>query len=465
MIKMFSKHGGIAVLWLFVAGALSSSSADDAQFNEQALSNRILKQIKKNHKLVVLTRKAPTTYFEHQNGPDGFEYHLTQMLGDALQVDVEYVVYDNNEEILQALREGKGHIAAAGLGKTEAREKQVRFGPDYKTVQQQVVCNRHVKLPKEPRDLGNLSLQVVAGSSSDERLQKLKTELPQIRWLAARDMTAEALLKQVWQGKTDCTIADSNVVALNRRYYPELAVAFSFPHEHELAWGIPENADGFAAYLDRWFTQLEKNDDLERLDEKAYGFAKHFDYMEHAAFSSRIDKKLPRYKRLFQKASNDREMPWTLVAAVAYQESHWRSNAVHAGASGLMMLTHGAAREVHVKNRMDPVQNVHGGTRYLEQITKSLPPEIQGEDRYWMALAAYNAGLGHLLDALKLTKQLGRNPDYWADVKITLPLLAQAKYYRKLKHGYAKGPAIVRYVEKIRNYRDILEKKAANHGV
>lgn len=456
-----------SMVFLLFTGLLTQdvSSASGTKSNQKALNNQILEQIKKDHKLVVLTRKAPTTYYEHENGPDGFEYRLTQMLGDALQVDVEYVVYDSNEEIVQALREGKGHIAAAGLSKTEIHEKQIRFGPDYKTVQHQVVCNRNVKLPKVPRDLSNVLVQVVAGSSSDEHLKKLKTDLPQIQGYAVRDLTAEELLKHVWQGKVDCTIADSNVVALNRRYYPELAVAFSLSNELELAWGIPGNADGLAAYLEKWFSKLEKNDDLERLDENAYGFAKHFDYREHVAFSSHIDKKLPRYKRLFQKATDDREMPWTLVAAVAYQESHWRSNAVNAGAGGLMMLTHGAAREVHVKNRMDPVQSVHGGTRYLEQITKSLPKQIQGEDRYWLALAAYNAGLGHLLDALKLTKQLGGNPNYWADVKDTLPLLAQAKYYRKLKHGYAKGPAIVRYVEKIRNYQDILEKKAASQEV
>lgn len=464
MIKKLNTYSGIVLLF---TGLLTQdvSSANDTTFDAQVLNNRILEQIKKDHKLVVLTRKAPTTYYENQNGPDGFEYRLTQMLGDALQVDVEYVVYDSNEEVVQALREGKGHIAAAGLSKTEDREKQVRFGPDYKTIQQQVVCNRHVKLPKTPRDLTNVSLQVAADSGYDKELQALKMDNPQMQWRATHDLATDEILKNVWQGKVDCTIADSHEVSLSRRYYPELEVAFSLPQKLELAWAIPRYADSLAAFLDTWFKELESNDELDRLDEDAFGFAEHVDYREHAAFAKHIDKKLPRYRRHFERATDDLEMPWTLVAAVAYQESHWRSDAVYAGAGGLMMLTPEAAREVRVKNRMDPVQSIHGGTRYLEQITKSLPEEIQGEDRYWLALAAYNAGLGHLQDAFKLTKQLGRNPNYWADVKVTLPLLAQAKYYRKLKHGYAKGPAIVRYVENIRNYRDILEKKVASLGV
>lgn len=463
MIKKLNTYSGIVLL---LTGLLTQdvSSANDTQFDPKVLNNRILEQIKKDRKLVVLTRKAPTTYYEDENGPDGFEYRLTQMLGEALQVDVEYVVYDSDEEVVQALNEGKGHIAAAGLSKTEDLEKQIRFGPDYKTIQPQVVCNRNVKLPKVPRDLGNVSLQVASDGHYEEQLQALKIAVPQMRWQVDPVSSTEELLRNVWQGKVDCTIADSHEVALNRRYHPELAVAFSLPQRLELAWAIPKHANGLAAYLEKWFSELEKNDDLQRLDENAYGFAEHFDYREHVAFASHIDKKLPRYKSLFQKATDDIDMPWTLAAAVAYQESHWQSNAVNAGASGLMMLTHGAAREVRVKNRMDPAQSIHGGVRYLEQISKSLPEEIQGEDRYWIALAGYNAGIGHLQDALQLTKELGRNPNYWADVKVTLPLLAQAKYYRKLKHGYARGPAIVQYVQKIRDYQDVLEKKMASSG-
>lgn len=464
MIKKLNTYSGIVLLF---TGLLTQdvSSANDTPFDAEVLNNRILEQIKQDRKLVVLTRKAPTTYYENENGPGGFEYRLTQMLGDALQVDVEYVVYDSNEAVVQALREGKGHIAAAGLSKTGSLEKQVRFGPDYKTIQQQVVCNRNVKLPKAPRDLSNVSLQIAADSGYEQELQALKMDNPLLQWHAARGLSSEDILKNVRQGKADCTIADSHEVTLSRRYYPELEVAFSLPQKQELAWAIPKHADGLAAFLDNWFKKLESNDELARLNEDAFGFAKHFDSREHIAFAHHIDKKLPRYRRHFERATDDLDMPWTLAAAVAYQESHWRSDAVYAGAGGLMMLTPDAAREVRVKNRMDPVQSIHGGVRYLEQISRSLPEEIQGEDRYWIALAGYNAGLGHLLDALELTKRMGRNPNYWADVKVTLPLLAQAKYYRKLKHGYAKGPAIVQYVQKIRDYQDVLEKKVARSGV
>ena len=73
-----------------------------------------------------------------------------------------------------------------------------------------------------------------------------------------------------------------------------------------------------------------------------------------------------------------------------------------------------------------------------------------------MALAAYNIGFGHLEDARILTQERGDNPDKWIDIKQSLPLLSQAKWYKRTKHGYARGMEPVRYVENIRGYYDLL---------
>ncbi len=83
--------------------------------------------------------------------------------------------------------------------------------------------------------------------------------------------------------------------------------------------------------------------------------------------------------------------------------------------------------------------------------------EVKEPDRTWLALAAYNVGRGHLHDAQTLAREQDLNPYLWADVKQVLPLLADKKYYSKLKHGYARGNEPVRYVQRIREYQHILE--------
>ena len=81
-----------------------------------------------------------------------------------------------------------------------------------------------------------------------------------------------------------------------------------------------------------------------------------------------------------------------------------------------------------------------------------LPDSIPEEDRIWYSLAAYNMGLGHILDARRLTKKLGGNPDNWLDVKNNLLLLSEKRHYSNLKYGYARGYEAYQYVENIRRY-------------
>jgi membrane-bound lytic murein transglycosylase F len=121
-----------------------------------------------------------------------------------------------------------------------------------------------------------------------------------------------------------------------------------------------------------------------------------------------------------------------------------------------MMLTLPTAREVGIKSRLDARQSIFGGAKYLANLRSRLPDEIAEPDRTWIALAAYNVGMGHVYDARRLARELGTNPDLWHDFREVLPLLSQKKYYKDLRYGYARGSEPVRYVQRIRNYHDML---------
>ncbi len=120
------------------------------------------------------------------------------------------------------------------------------------------------------------------------------------------------------------------------------------------------------------------------------------------------------------------------------------------------MLTLNTAKQLGVKSRLDAKQSIEGGAKYLAQLTKRVPDTVQGNNRTWFALAGYNVGFGHLRDARTLARKLSKNPDQWVDLKDVFPLLAQKKYYKELKYGYARGTEPVRYVHRIRDYLQVL---------
>jgi membrane-bound lytic murein transglycosylase F len=420
-------------------------------------NDAFIERIKEEGKLVVVTRNAPTTYYEGRDGATGFEYDLVSAFADQLGVEVELVVRDNPGEILAMIAAGEADIAAAGLTRTQQRQDRVLFSHSYQDVTQQVVCRRGGAQPSQVEDLLGLSIEVPAETSYVEQLNRLQQDYPELSWQVHPEHNTEYLLEKVWQRELDCTIGDSNIVAVNQRYMPELSVRFDISEPQQLALALPPQAQGLHQALNNWLEMVRDNGQLQVLVNKYYGFIDVFDYVNTRVFQRKVRTLLPKYQALFEEAAKKHEIDWALLAAQAYQESHWDRRARSpTGVRGIMMLTLPTAREVGIKSRLDARQSIFGGAKYLADLRSRLPEEITEPDRTWIALAAYNVGMGHVYDARRLARELGKNPDLWHDFREVLPLLSQKKYYKDLRYGYARGSEPVRYVQRIRNYHDML---------
>jgi membrane-bound lytic murein transglycosylase F len=175
----------------------------------------------------------------------------------------------------------------------------------------------------------------------------------------------------------------------------------------------------------------------------------------------RLRTQLPSLQPHFMEAEAASGIDWRLIAAIGYQESHWDPLATSpTGVRGLMMLTDETASRMQIKDRLDARASIVGGARYLALLTDAMSPRLVEPDRTFLALAAYNMGLGHLEDARILAERAGLNPDKWQDVRQVLPRLAEPEHFQKLKHGYARGFEAQRLVDNVRNYYDILLRMA-----
>ena len=184
----------------------------------------------------------------------------------------------------------------------------------------------------------------------------------------------------------------------------------------------------------------------------------HLPPYEIKTFLKHITTRLPYYREEFQRAEKKTGIPWVLLASMSYQESKWNRHAISpTGVRGLMMLTRSTAADLGIQNRLDPKKSIDGGARYLAHLHQRVPKDIRQSDRLFVALAAYNIGLGHIRDARILAKRLGMNEQQWEGLREVLPLLAKKKYYQDLPHRYARGWEPVQYVKRIREYRKILD--------
>jgi len=428
------------------------------------ISNELstLGRIQENKKLDVVMLNVPTSYYIGVDGPEGFEYDLLKSYADFLGVSLNVIVANTVKEALEFTREGKGDITSAALTYTEKRAKEFHFGPKYFQVQEQLICHRDVvkksSFPKSIDDLDLVNIVVGKDTSYNETLALIREYLPNLNCSTTEDFTTEQLLKQVWEKKIDCTVADSNIFAINLRYYPELAMAMPLSELEQYAWILREDDDDLKYSLYQWFNDYAQSGKLSELRDRYYGHINIFDYYDNKKFHKRIKTRLPKYEKYFKDAAKKYNIPWTLLAAQSYQESHWDPKAKsNTGVRGMMMLTLKTAKNLGVKNRLSAKQSIEGGAKYMAQLIRIIPKDIDDENRLYIALAAYNVGLGHIYDARKLTVKMGKNPSVWKDLKLALPLLSQKKYHRNLKYGYARGEEPVRYVNAIIEYRDILD--------
>lgn len=407
--------------------------------------------------LRVVTRNAPTAYVMNAAGsPSGPEHDLVAAFAGERGWDVTWQVEISTGDVLTALEQGDAHIAAAGLTHTASRDARFHGAGTYHRITEQLVCQRGSVRADAVDDLpADLRIVVGEGTAYAESLEALLTGDDAPAFETDDSRGTERLLQRVAEDGGFCTVADSTIVAMNRRVFPALDVVLDLGVPRQLGWYSAD--EGMAAEAAAWMAGETGARAVATIDERYYQYIPEFDFVDMRALKRRIDSRLPDYRRYFEKAAANTGLAPDLLAALSYQESHWDPEARSpTGVRGIMMLTRRTAKALGVEDRLDPAQAIDGGARYLADQRERLPEAIPEPDRSYLALAAYNVGRAHLLDARKLARDLGRDPDSWAHMREVLPLLTEPRYYKQLKYGYARGHEPVHYVQRIRNYRDVI---------
>jgi membrane-bound lytic murein transglycosylase F len=433
------------------SGGTSSASGEAAEKLKPPETSGVLE---------VATRNGSTTYYldRHEN-PIGPEYSLIEQFAESRGWDVNWTMHDSTSAVLKALESGETHIAAAGLTHLPSRTERFTRGPAHTEVTEQLVCHREMRpMPRTPDAMAGVEVTVTADSSYVETLNSLASEHEGIKFSEDKDRTTEILLAAVAEKSIACTVADSNIVQVMRRHFPHLEVAMNLTMGANLGWYLPAGSEDLANNSHEWMNSTAGDEAIGSMESQYYAYIGEFDFVDLRALNRRISGRLPDFIDRFRNAETSTGMPADLLAALSYQESHWDPTAVSpTGVRGIMMLTRNTAKSLGVTDRLDPSAAIDGGARYLADRHRRLPDTIPEPDRTFLALASYNIGRGHLLDARQLARELGKNPDSWDDMKEVLPLKADKRYYPSTRYGYARGYEPVHYVQRIRNYRDVIK--------
>jgi len=232
-----------------------------------------------------------------------------------------------------------------------------------------------------------------------------------------------------------------------------------------LGWAFGgKDAEGLRAKADAFIATARADGTLARLHDRYFGHIKRINAEGVARFLDDTKSKLPQWRQHFQTAQDLTGIDWRLIAALAYQESKWDPLATsYTNVRGMMMLTEDTADYLRVKNRLDAAESIRAGARYLAELAEQVPASAKHPDRLWLALSAYNLGMGHFRGARAIAAKMKRDPDIWYEMKQVLPQLARPEVYARLKSGAARGGEAVIMVENIRSYYDVLSRLEPAH--
>lgn len=429
----------------------------------KAPAHRSLEDILKSGQITVITRNNAHCYYVYREQAMGFEYDMAQAFADFLGVKLNVETAHSWEEMIPSLTEDGGDFIAASMTITPERKKDVIFSDGYREIQQHIIVHRNNGDVNTVEDLSGRTVHVRRGTSYESRLSALQQEGIDLKIKLHEDAPTGELIGRVAANDIEVTVADSNIALLNRRYYPKIRVSAAISEKELLGWAVARNAVDLRAQINLFLKVIGNNGQLDEIYKRYYADVETFDYLDLAAFHRRIKSRMPTYRRIIQKAAAKHGFDWRLIVAQIYQESHFNPKAQSTkGAYGLMQLTSRMADSFDVKDIFDPVQNIEAGTRYLKELFDRFD-KASGSDRLFIAIAAYNIGLGHIWDARDLARERNLDPNRWSSLVETLPLLMYYKYNKNTKHGYARGTEPIKYIKQIVIYYDILKHQSLQY--
>lgn len=440
----------VAISTIFLAKSQTSSEALPPYSSAQAHEH--------DKTLNVITTRSFHNYQESSNRIDGLSYQLIKQFADAQQHNINIIIAEHSDEVYQALDNNLADIALLDSPIGLSRQASQAQSMAYMQTTTELIYRHGNGTPNTFEELSGKTIVVHDSEQLREKQAFIQEHYPDIHWQRSQ-LSSKELLKQVHQGKIDYTLIDTHEFVSLRAKYSRTRSAFPIYYPESLNFALSDQAaEQYLPALNQHLQSMKDDGSLQHEIERFYGHSYDSNPRGSHTFFARVSQRLPQYQPLIQSIAQEYQLDWRLLAAVAYQESHWNPLAKSpTGVRGMMMLTLQTAKELGVSNRLDTEQSLRGGAAYLKSLMLRLPQDIQQPDRTWLALASYNVGIGHVMDAQEITEFHGGNKNRWADVKKYLPLLEKPEWSKFTRYGQARGSEPVSYVQNIRHFTDLLE--------
>ena len=416
--------------------------------------------------LNIATFYNTTDYYVYQGITRGFHYDLAQDFADYLGVKLQIVEVNNNiDTAIQRLQAGKYEVLAVSLTQTPERREQLRFSQPFFHTGEVLVQNRKKAPIKNMAELDGKEVFITKSAASYKKvLQEIQDSLNIHIYVTEIDeYSTEDLMHLVETGEINYTIIDENVARASGFSMRNIDYSLKLRDDISISWATAPKAGLLTSEINNWLKIIQKSGKLNYLYKRYFQNRQSVPHhtSKYAMLKQGI---ISPFDDLLKKESQRLGWDWRLLAALVFAESQFDPEAESdMGAYGLMQIIPETAEHFHVSDYFQPDSNIYAGVSYLQYLDKYLTSYVpDSTERVKFVLASYNAGPGHILDAIRLARKYGKDPQRWENqVDYYLLHKNEPQYYQDplSKNGYCNGPQAYHYVlrvlENYNNYKNI----------
>lgn len=453
-------------VWLLFLACVCMIACRNQQHTAE-VTNYDLPQIKDSGELVVLTLNSSTSYFDYRGEPMGFQYELADQFARSLGVKLKVKVARNTRDLVHKLLQGEGDLITYNLPVTKEFKDSLEFcGEDIIT--HQVLVQRNTNKKKKALDnvteLIGKEVYVKPGKYL-ERLINLDKELGGgilIHEVDNDSITTEDLIMQVSNGGIEYAICDNDLAKLNKTYYPNLNIDLAVSFDQRASWAVRKTSSLLGEAATQWHRENMTSPAYQASSKRYFEISKR---TPHGSILSIKDGRISHFDHLFKKYAEEIGWDWRVLASLAYTESNFDTTAVSwAGAKGLMQLMPRTARAMGMPagKEHNPEESIKAAVKYIAATSRSFNKIQDPNERIKFVLAAYNAGIGHVLDAMALAEKYGKNKYVWDNsVDNYILLKSNEEYFNDpvCKNGYFRGVETYNFVKEVTARGEAYKKK------
>lgn len=433
--------------------------------------------------LVVGTIYSPASFFILKGDTLGYDYERIRAFARENKMNIKFHVASSMKELINFVENNKVHVAAYEIPITaEYKQHVIHCGAQNETYQVLVQRTGKDTLNNVTQLIGK-DIYVIHGSNYEARLRNLDSEIGggiKIHAIENDSLISEDLIDMVATGRLPFTIADSDIAQINKTYNDSINISLKVGFPQRSSWAVGKEWKWLADTITYWaksdniiarareikqrYFEMNKHhrDSMKAMSDSLNNLVENSQNPENEKelkkIYSRKEGDISAYDQLFKKYAATAGVEWTLLAAVAYVESNFNPQAVSwADARGLMQIMPSTARSYGFSEEdlKDPEKSVYVASLIISKTNKFLQSYIPNNaERLRFTLGSYNAGVGHIIDAMKLAQKYGKNPKLWySNVEEALLWKTHPEFYNDpvCNFGYCRGTETINYVRQVEN--------------